>query len=511
MRPQQRPGATLLVAVVAVFMVAVDNLVLNTALPKIATGSAATTAQLQWVVSAYTLAFAALQIPAGVLGDRFGRRRWFGVALAVFVLASALGALAPDPAVLIVARAVQGASAAALFPLSLALIAAAYPPERRARALAIWSATSVSGLAVGPLIGGLLVQAGNWQLALWVNVPLGLFALAVLVRAVPESRHAEPTPLRVLDVGLVATGFAAVTWGLIHAGEQGWTHPATIAAVLVGAALVTVFAWRQRGTGDPLVPPALFASRRFTAANVAGVAISFLIAGVAFASTLYLQNVLGLSPVQAGAALLPMVVTMMVGAPAVAALSSRLRPAVLVAGGLAAAAGGLALLLALPARGFPTVLLLALAMIGAGMSLAMTPTMALVVHDVEPGLAGTANAVNGAVREWGTALGVAVLGSVLNTAYLGALPHATDAGAAASTHLARLTAGGAALAGTPAPTADPGAAAVTELSRLAFVDGVRATATVSAVVAIAAAVAVAWLLRRVPVTVAADRAAVAAA
>lgn len=409
-------------ACLAVFMASVDNLVLNVALPTIARDLEATTGQLQWIVAAYTLIFASVQITAGGLGDRFGRKRWFLAGLTVFTAASVMGALSPNIEVLIAARAVQGLGAAFLFPLSLALISAAFPPSERGKALGIWGAVAVSGLAFGPIVGGALVGAGSWQWAFWINVPIGLLAFGFTARFVRESRDDSGTArLDIPGTVLVTSSVAALTWGLIEAGERGWQSAPVLMAFGAAAVLLMAFVVVEAKTEKPMIPLRLFRSPTFSGANFVGFALSFLISGVAFYSTLYFQSVHGYTPLAAGLSLLPMVAAMMIASPvAGSVLIPRFGTSRLIGIGMTTAGVGvLLLLLTGPEAGYLAVVP-GLVVVGLGMSLTMAPSATAVLNSVENAKSGVASAVNGAVRETGTAFGVAILGTLLSRAYLSA-------------------------------------------------------------------------------------------
>ncbi|CAA9583605.1 MAG: Uncharacterized MFS-type transporter, partial [uncultured Thermomicrobiales bacterium] len=386
-------------------MAVLDNLVLNVALPTISRDLGATTTQLQWIVSAYTLVFASLQITAGGLGDRFGRRRWFMLGLALFTGASLVGALSQNMAMLIFARTLQGLGAAFIMPLSLSIIAAAFPPEERGRALGIWGAISVSGLAFGPIIGGALVDLASWHWAFGINIPIGLLALVVTGLVVRESRDESGTVATDIPGTLLVTGaVATLVWGLIEAGNRGWTDPLILAALAVSGHLFALFIAVEARTARPMVPLRFFRSRTFTGANVVALAVSFLIAGVGFFMTLYQQNIHGFSAVRSGLALLPMVTMMMVGSPLSGALIGRVGPSKLTAFGMVVAGIGTLLLL----RGGPhapyLAIVPALVVMGLGMSLIFTPSTTAVLNSVESEKSGVASAVNGAIREIGAAV-----------------------------------------------------------------------------------------------------------
>ncbi len=409
---------TLGAACFALFMAVLDNLVLNVALPSISRDLQATTTQLQWIVSAYTLVFASLQITAGGLGDRFGRKRWFMIGLTVFTGASILGALSQNMATLIFARTVQGLGASFIMPLSLSIIAAAFPPEERGRALGIWGAISVSGLAFGPIVGGALVDYANWHWAFGINVPIGIGALVVTGLIVRESRDESGTVATDIPGTVLVTGaIGALVWGLIEAGNRGWGDTLILASFAAAAILFALFVAVEARTARPMVPLRFFRSRTFTGANIVAFVISFLIAGVAFFLTLYQQNIHGFSAVRSGLALLPMVTMMMIGSPLSGSLVGRVGPSRLIAFGMIVAGIGTLLLM----RGGPDARYIAivpgLVVMGLGMSFIFAPSTTAVLNSVESAKSGVASAVNGAIREIGAAVSIALLGTIMNRIY----------------------------------------------------------------------------------------------
>ena len=326
---------TLGAACFGLFMAILDNLVVNIAMPTIARDLDATTSQLQWIVSAYTLVFASLQITAGGLGDRFGRKRWFMAGLALFTATSLAAAFSQSIEMLIVMRALQGLGAAFIMPLSLSLISNAFPPEERGKAVGIWGAISVSGIALGPIVGGALVQYASWHWVFLINVPIGIGALLITSAVVKESRDESGTVATdVPGTILITAGIASLTWGLIEAGPRGWTDPAILTAFAAAAIIGAAFIWVEAHTERPMIPLRFFRSSTFTGANIDSFMIAFLITGVSFFMTLYQQNIHGFSAMQTGLALLPMVVVMMVMSPITGTLTGKMGPRRLISFGM---------------------------------------------------------------------------------------------------------------------------------------------------------------------------------
>jgi EmrB/QacA subfamily drug resistance transporter len=409
---------TLLAACFALFMAILDNLVVNVALPTITRELDASTTQLQWIISAYTLVFASLQITAGGLGDRFGRKRWFLIGVALFTVTSLLAAFAGNIETLIAARALQGLGAALIMPLSLSLISDAFPPEERGKALGIWSAVSISGLALGPIVGGTIVEYAAWNWIFLINVPVGIAAFVVTALVVRESRDTSGTVATdIPGTVLITAAIGALTWGLIEAGNRGWGDRLIVTALAAAAALGAAFVWVESRTARPMVPLRFFRSSTFTGANIVAFSVAFAIAGVSFFWTLYQQNIHGYSAVRTGASLLPLVLVMMAASPVAGVLIGRVGPSRLIALGMTVSGVGV-LLYRLAGVDAPYwAILPSLVVMGFGNSLIFAPMTTAVLNSVESAKSGVASAVNGAVREIGFAFGIALLGSVLNRVY----------------------------------------------------------------------------------------------
>lgn len=409
---------TLVAACFGLFMAILDNLVVNIAMPTIAVDLDATTTHLQWIVSAYTIVFASLQITAGGLGDRFGRKRWFMLGLVLFTATSLLAALSRNIEMLIAMRALQGLGAAFIMPLSLSLISAAFPPEERGKAVGIWGAISVSSIALGPVVGGLLVEYASWEWVFLINVPIGLGALFVTSAVVRESKdESGAVSTDIPGTVLITAAIAALTYGLIEAGERGWGDT-RIVTFLVGAlALGIAFIYVESRTALPMVPLRFFRSKTFTGANIDSFMIAFLLTGISFFMTLYQQNVHGFSAVRTGLALLPMVAVMMALSPIAGSLTGRMGSRTLLSIGLGITAIGTLLFLRSGADASYWDILPAFIVLGLGNSFLWAPMTTAVLNSVESDKSGIASAVNGAVREIGTAFGIALLGTIANRVY----------------------------------------------------------------------------------------------
>ncbi len=408
----------LIAACFGLFMAILDNLVVNIALPTLSEEMDASATQLQWVVSAYILVFASVQITAGGLGDRFGRKRWFLIGLTIFTATSFLAAFAQNVEMLIAMRALQGLGAAFILPLSLSLISAAFPPEERGKAIGIWSAISVSGLALGPVIGGALIEYASWEWIFLINVPIGILAFFVTQAVVRESTDTSGTVATDIPGTVLITGaIAAVTFGLIEAGERGWGDSLILGSFILSAILLAAFIWVENRTEKPMVPLRFFRSRTFTGANIDAFAITFLMIGVFFFLTLYQQNIHDMSAVRTGLALVPMVVAMMIFSPIMGNLVNRVGARRMISAGLLITGLGAYLLLRSGVQASYWDIVPAFIVMGFGMSGIWAPMMTVVLNSVESEKAGVASAINGAIREIGSAFSIALLGTMMNRTY----------------------------------------------------------------------------------------------
>jgi EmrB/QacA subfamily drug resistance transporter len=408
----------LAICCIALFMAVLDNLIVNIALPTISDDFSPTTAQLQWIISSYVLVFASLQITAGGLGDRFGRKKFFIFGLAVFTATSAMAAFVPSTNWLIAARAAQGVGAAFVMPLTLSIISVAFPPEERGKAIGIWSGISMSGIAIGPIIGGWIVDALSWQWIFLVNVPIGIVTIVAAQAILQESRDTSGhAATDIPGTVTVTAAIAALTWGLIEAGERGWSDSLVLGSLASAAVLAVIFVAIERRAANPMVPMRFFASRNFTGANLVSVATSFLIAGLAFALTMYFQNVHGYSAIKAGFTLLPTVLPMMLVGAISGALVARLGARHMIAAGMLIAAFGIFLLSRVGVDTSFMAILPSLVIFGIGNGLVFAPMMTTLMNSVETEKSGVASAVNGAIRETGFAFGIALLGTIMNQTY----------------------------------------------------------------------------------------------
>ena len=394
------------------FMSTLDNLVMTSALPVIQPALGASIELLQWMMNSYTLAFATLMLAAATLGDRWGRRRVFLGGIAVFTLASIGSALATSSGALIAARAIQGAGAAAIMPLSLTLLAAAVPVARRAMAIGVWGGVSGLGVALGPVIGGAVVDGFSWQAIFWLNVPVAIVAVPLILRALPES-HGRRAPLDVRGLALVGSGVLAAVWGIVRANELGWSSLTVLVSLAGGAALIGAFIGHEGRTEHPLIPLRLFRSRSFSVANVTSLAFTLGMFGAVFLLAQYLQIVGGYTPLEAGIRTLPWTAAPMIVAPIAGLIAPRVGVRVLLATGLTFQALGLTwLALLVTSTTAYTELIPGFVLAGIGMGLTFAPSATAVLADMAPDDHATASSTNSTIREIGVALGVAVLVAV---------------------------------------------------------------------------------------------------
>ena len=406
--------ATFAITSLALFMTSLDNLVVTTALPVIKQSLDASLSQLEWTVNAYTLTFAVLLLTGAALGDRFGRKRMFTIGVALFTTASAFAALAPSGDMLVLARAIQGVGAAIVLPLTLAILSDAVPAERRGLALGAWGAIAGLAIALGPLVGGAIVEGLSWQFIFWVNVPIGIVLVPLAARFLRET-YGPDGALDLPGLGLVSTGLFALVWALIHGNEQGWTSTGIVTAFVAAAILLTAFVVWEARTPNPMLPLRFFRSRAFSAANAVSLLMSFGLFGSIFLLAQFFQIVQGYSPLEAGLRTLPWTLMPIFVAPIAGILSDRIGARPLLVTGMVLMSIGLAWIATVST---PTVEYLvmvpAFIIAGTGMSLFFAPTANVVLSAVAPEEEGRASGANNTIREIGGVFGVAVLASVFS-------------------------------------------------------------------------------------------------
>jgi EmrB/QacA subfamily drug resistance transporter len=413
---EHRKWWTLVAVAFGLFMIMLDNTVVNVALPSIQRDLKVSVSSLEWVVNAYFITFAVLMLTGGKLADLLGRRWIFIAGLVIFTLSSLACGLATNGETLIAARAVQGVGAALMNPATLSIITATFPPQQRGMAMGIWVGVSAVALAVGPITGGLLAEHAHWSWIFFINVPIGAFAI-VAARVVIKETKDTSADQRLDLPGLAASGGAlfALTYALIEANNKGWTSGEILglfAVAIVGLATFLALESRQRA---PMLDLSLFRNRTFTGANATMMLVALSMFGVFFFVSLFVQNILGYSPVQAGALFLPMTLCIIFFAPVAGKLSDRLGARWLMSGGMALVSLSLVLFSLLDESSSFWNLFPALLVGGAGMAMAMTPATAAAMSSVPVDKAGVGSAVLNSMRQVGGSLGIAIMGAILGS------------------------------------------------------------------------------------------------
>ena len=412
----------LLATVLGSAVASIDATVVGIALPAIGRDFNVGLAALQWVVTAYTMTLAGLLLLAGSLGDKYGRKKVFVIGVIWFAAASLLSAAAPGATFLILARALQGVGAALLTPGSLAILEAVFRPGDRGKAIGAWSGFSGVGTAVGPFLGGWLIQAGSWRLIFVINVPLAVLVVVVTMRHVPESRDPEATgPVDVRGGTLVTLGLVGLTYGLIQGPGGHWASPVVLAALAGGLVLLGAFVWQERQSAAPMLPLSLFASTEFTATNVITFVVYGGIGGALFLLPIELQQVSGYTALQAGISLLPVTVITLALSQASGALATRIGPRLQMTAGPVLVGIGLALFTRITGSGdYLTEVLPAVVVFGFGLAVTVAPLTSTVLGAAPAERAGIASAVNNDVARAAALIAVALLpaaGGITGDAY----------------------------------------------------------------------------------------------
>jgi EmrB/QacA subfamily drug resistance transporter len=410
-----RRGWTLIIVSIGLFMVVLDNLVVSVALPSIHRDLGASIQSLEWTVNAYTLSYAVLLLTGAALGDRLGRKRMFMAGIALFTVSSAAAALAPSIGLLILARAIQGAGAAIATPLTLTLLAAAYPPDRRGFAIGVWSGISGIAVALGPLVGGAMVQAASWHWIFWLNVPIGIALVPLAATRLSES-FGPAGHLDLPGLALGSAGLFGIVFGLIRSQSLGWTSPEVMISLAAGLALIVAFVVQERRTANPMLPMEFYARRGFSVTNAVSLSMYFGMFGSVFFLSQFLQNVLGNSPLEAGVKLLVWTGSTMVVAPLSGYFSERYGARLFMAAGLGLQAIALGWLALLTSTDMSYVSMIGPFILGgSGMALVFAPSANAVLASVRSDQAGKASGATNAIRELGGVLGVAVLSTVFTS------------------------------------------------------------------------------------------------
>jgi EmrB/QacA subfamily drug resistance transporter len=415
------PWAILAVLCVGLFMILLDGTIVNIAIPHIMTAFGGGLSDVEWVMNAYVLAFAVSLVTLGRFGDLYGRRRLFLGGMGLFTVASLTCGLAPGIYWLIAFRVAQGLGGAAMMPSTLSIVAAVFPPERRGAAMGVWGGVSGLATAIGPSLGGLIVDSASWRWIFLINIPIGVVGLVLTTRIVPESRN--PTAVETLDlpgVGLISTSLFCLTFALVEGQRYGWTSALILGLFATAAIAFAFFYVRERRIHQPLIDFTLFRDRNFFAGNVTGLLLSAGMMGVFFTIPIFLQTVLGFSALRAGLVMSPMSVVIIFAAPAAGRLSDRLGSKWIVATGMFVLAFGIALMAGLtPLQDqlMPTTssldLLVPFILAGIGIGLSIAPVTSAVMATAPLDRAGNASGVLSTTRQVGSLMGIAILGAVL--------------------------------------------------------------------------------------------------
>ncbi|HEV2712732.1 MAG TPA: DHA2 family efflux MFS transporter permease subunit [Gaiellaceae bacterium] len=411
---EARKWWTLAAVAFGLFMIMLDNTVVNVALPSIAADLEVGLSELEWIVTGYALTFASLMLTGGKLADLLGRRLIFVLGLTIFTASSLACGLAGSGELLIGARVVQGAGAALMNPATLSIIAATFPPRQRGTAIGIWAGVSALALAIGPLVGGLLTEHISWSWIFFVNVPIGVVAIIASFLLIPESRD-QSLEQRLDLPGLVASGIGlfSLTYGLIEANTYGWTSARILSAFAVAVVMLVAFVLLERHQRIPMLDLSLFKNGTFTGANLAVLLVALAMFGVFFFISLYMQGVLGYSAVQAGAAFLPMTVLIMLVAPIAGRSTDRFGSRWLITIGMILLAGQLLYFSRLGVEESYWTLFPAMVIGGFGMAMVMTPTAAAAVRALPVDKSGVGSAVLNAFRQVGGSIGIALMGAIM--------------------------------------------------------------------------------------------------
>ena len=424
--PENRKWLTLFAVAFGLFMIMLDNTVVNVALPSIRKDLGISISELEWVVNGYALTFGVLLLTGGKLADMLGRRRIFMVGLVIFTVSSFFCGFASSAGVLIAARVIQGTGAALMNPATLSIITATFPPRQRGTAIGIWAGVSAMALAFGPLVGGLITEHVNWNWVFYINVPIGILGLVAARAFIDESKDTTPQRLDLPGLLTSAGALFALTYGLIESNKRGWGDPVVLGCFASAAVLFFAFVQLERHQRLPMLDLNLFRNRSFTSANVVMLLIGLAMFGTFFFVSLYMQNVLHYSPTQAGASFLPWTLLIIVLAPQAGRLSDRIGPRALMVPGLSLVTASLVLFSLQDESSTFWTLLPALVVGGLGMAMAMAPTTTAAMASVPVAKAGVGSAVINSMRQVGGSIGIALLGAIVATQFNSSKPNPHD-------------------------------------------------------------------------------------
>ncbi len=490
----ERRWYTLAVLCMSLVVITIDNSILNVALPTIVRDLGASGSDLQWIIDAYIIVFASLLLTAGALGDKYGRKGALTLGLVLFGLFSGLAAFATSPDMLIVTRGLMGIGAAFIFPTTLSILTNTFTGRERARAIGVWAGVSGIGVALGPMLGGILVEHFDWGAVFFVNVPICALALVLGYFFIPTSRDPDNRPLDPLGALLSILTLVALLYAIIQAPEEGWLATDVVAAFVAALVLLGIFAWWETHTAEPMIDVRVFRNPRFSAASGVLTLTSFALYGSVFLLIQYFQFVLGYSPLEAGLLAMPVAIGMMVTSPNAPRFVFRWGTKRVVVIGLLVIAGAMLM------YGSNSIMssfvggCLVRLLFGVGLGLTSAPATESIMGSLPPSRAGVGSAINDTTRQTGGALGVAIIGSV----FLAWYHHYADKtkGLPATSAAALHDSVGRALELTKSLPAKQGAALV-ELSREAFVSAMRLTYPIAAgFIVFAAFIAWRWLPAR---------------
>lgn len=494
---------TLLVLCLSLTIIGLDNTILNVALPTLAKpaasgGLGASGSQLQWIVDSYTIVFAGLLLTAGSLGDRFGRYRALTAGIVIFGVGSMISALAGSASMLIGSRALMGVGGAFIMPATLSILTNLFrDPRERAVAIGVWAGVSALGIGIGPVAGGALLEHFWWGAVFLVNIPVVLVALVGGFTLVPDSRDPSAPSLDPVGSGLSIVGLGTLLWAIIEGPAKGWTSTPVVTAFVVGAVVAVVFVMWERSYKSPMLDMSFFSNPRFSAASAAITLTFFAMFGMLFLLTQYLQTVLGLSTVRAGAVWIPLSITVMILAPLSTRLVRRFGNKAVVATGMAVASLSMFSMQFLTTDSSETNVILVSILLAVGMANIMAPATEAIMGSLPHEKAGVGSAMNDTTRQVGGALGVALFGSILSSRFSSEMTSSLKGFPPALVDQAKNSIGTAFGIANQDPRAKPFAPKLIDAAQHAFVDGMHTATTVGGFVLLLGAVAVAkWLPSR---------------
>jgi len=483
---------------ISLLVISIDNTILNVALPSISRSLGASAAELQWIIAAYVLMFAALLLTMGTLGDRFGRKRALQVGLIMFAVGSAAAGLATTTLMLIGTRAFLGIGGSLIMVSTLSIVNASFPPNERAKAIAVWAAVFGLGIAIGPVTGGFLIRQFGWNAVFFVNLPVAAIAFIGGIFFITNSRDETAPRLDLPGIFLSILGLFALIYGIIEAGRSGWSSPQVLISLGAATVLLTIFALWERRAPHPMLPLYFFKNMSFTGANVAMVLVMFSLFGSVFFMSQYLQSVLGFTALEAGVRLLPLAFTLMVVSIMSPRVAGRIGTKYTVALGIAIA--GSALLFMSQIYEVDTAyssVVVGLILLAAGLGLTMSPATNSIMQSVPVNKSGIGSAMNDTTRQLGGALGVALLGTVMNTVYLRdiqAVAEAIPQLPAQALEVIASSVQGAHIVASNALVPDAARQIIIDTANAAFVNGMTSAMVISAVLMFSASVLVLAIL-----------------